>query len=514
MKKYALISVSDKTGVVDFAAGLTKAGFTILSTGGTHKAIADAGIAVTEVSEVTKFPECLDGRLKTLHPVVHGGILARRDMPEHMNFLAEYGIDVIDLVCINLYPFKETVMKTDDLATIIENIDIGGPAMIRSAAKNNASVAVVVDNADFDEILNQLQNGGITKDCRFKLAAKAYAHTAAYDALIASYLGNVAGLPKFPEKYTITYEKQQDLRYGENPHQDAVFYREILAQPSDLVNAKQIHGKELSFNNINDTHGAVELLREFADGDPTIVAIKHATPCGAGTAKTIYEAWTKAFNADPTSIFGGIIAANTEIDEATATEIDKIFVEIVVAPSYSETALKILQGKKNIRLLVLDVKQQTAGKGFKKVSGGLLIQDSDNNLINEIEVVTTRKPTEKEMQDMLFAMKIVKHIKSNGIAIGKDGQSIGLAGGQTNRIWATKQAIDHAKEFLGDTALKGATLASDAFFPFADCVEEAHKAGITAIIQPGGSQNDHLSIEKCNEYGIAMVFTGIRHFRH
>ncbi|MCL2753841.1 MAG: bifunctional phosphoribosylaminoimidazolecarboxamide formyltransferase/IMP cyclohydrolase, partial [Defluviitaleaceae bacterium] len=352
MKKYALISVSDKTGVVDFAKGLVSHGYSILSTGGTYKAMVDAGIAVTEVSEITGFPECLDGRVKTLHPVVHGGILARRDAPAHMNFLAQKNIDTIDLVCVNLYPFKETILKTDDLEQIIENIDIGGPAMIRSAAKNHASVAVVVDNGDFNEILKQLENGGMSHDFRFKLAAKAYAHTASYDALIAEYLGKLADLPKFPKKLTLTYEKVQDLRYGENPHQESAYYREILSTPAHLVNAKQLHGKELSFNNINDTHGAIELLREF--DEPTIVAVKHATPCGVGSGKTLHEAWKKAHDADTISIFGGIIAANHEVDAAVATEIDKIFVEIVIAPSYSEEALKILQNKKNIRLLVLD----------------------------------------------------------------------------------------------------------------------------------------------------------------
>ncbi|MDR2167038.1 MAG: bifunctional phosphoribosylaminoimidazolecarboxamide formyltransferase/IMP cyclohydrolase [Clostridiales bacterium] len=513
MKKYALISVSDKAGIVDFARGLTEFGYEIASTGNTFKALAAEGIACVEISEVTGFPEGLDGRLKTLHPAVHGGILARRDMPHHMDFLAEAGIDLIDLVCVNLYPFKETILKTDDLAQIIENIDIGGPAMIRSAAKNHASVAVVVDNSDYSAVLEQLAAGGLSHDFKFKLAATAYAHTAAYDALIAEYLGNlVADAPKFPEKLTLTFEKAQDLRYGENPHQDAVFYREILAAPTDLVNAEQIHGKELSFNNINDSHGALALVREFAEA--AIVAVKHATPCGVGIGQNLHEAWKKAFDADPVSIFGGIIAANRAIDADVAAEIDKIFIEIVIAPSYTEAALEILQSKKNIRLLVLDSSAGRATLDFKKVSGGLLLQDGDNSALGELKIVTKRAPSEAEMADLLFTWKLAKHIKSNGIAIGKNGQSLGLAGGQVNRIWATKQAIDHATEFLGADALKGAALASDAFFPFADCVEEAHKAGITAIIQPGGSQNDNLSIEACDKYGIAMIFTGIRNFKH
>ena len=513
MKKYALISVSDKTGVVEFAKGLCALGYSILSTGGTYKAFTDAGIECTEVSSITNFPECLDGRVKTLHPVIHGGILARRDVKAHMDFLNEQGIDVIDLVCVNLYPFKETVLKTNELSEIIENIDIGGPGMIRSAAKNHASVAVVVDNVDFDDVLSQLKNG-MTHDYRFKLAAKAFAHTAAYDALIADVLGKRAGLEKFPQKLTVTYEKQQDLRYGENPHQDAVFYREPLADADALVNAKQIHGKELSFNNINDTNGALDLIREFDARTPAIVAVKHATPCGVGIGTNLADAWKKAFDADPVSIFGGIIAANTEVCEAVATEIDKIFVEIVIAPSYSLAALEILQKKKNIRLLILNKTSKRRGMDFKKVCGGMLVQDIDKADVFETKVVTKRAPSDEEMKDLLFAQKLAKHIKSNGIAIARNGQSIGLAGGQVNRIWATKQAIDHAREFLGADALKGAVLASDAFFPFADCVEEAAKAGITAIIQPGGSQNDHLSIEECDKYGIAMVFTGVRNFKH
>ncbi|MCL2350218.1 MAG: bifunctional phosphoribosylaminoimidazolecarboxamide formyltransferase/IMP cyclohydrolase [Defluviitaleaceae bacterium] len=519
MKKYALLSVSDKAGIVDFAYGLVKNGFEIVSTGSTYQTIVDEGIAAIEVSNITGFPECLDGRLKTLHPHIHGGILARRDLDHHMDFLAEKGIGTIDLVCVNLYPFKETVLKTDNLSEIIENIDIGGPAMIRSAAKNYASVAVVVDKSDYADILQDLGMGTLSQEYRFRLAAKAFAHTAAYDALIAGYLSEAGQMPKFPEKFTVTYEKIQEMRYGENPHQEAAFYREILAAPPDLVNAKQIHGKELSFNNINDAHGAVELTREL-DAPAAIVAVKHATPCGVGTGANLLEAWEKAYSADPLSIFGGIIAANCEIDADVAKEIDKIFVEIVIAPSFSQEALSILQAKKNIRLMILDIQAKAAKDkeitkfDFKKVSGGLLVQDIDSKQISLPQCVTKKQPTDKELNDMLFAWKLAKHIKSNGIAIAKSGQSLGLAGGQVNRIWSTKQAIDHAKEFLGDDVLKGAVLASDAFFPFADCVEEAHKAGITAIIQPGGSQNDAASIEACDKYGIAMMFTGLRHFRH
>ncbi|MCL2397007.1 MAG: bifunctional phosphoribosylaminoimidazolecarboxamide formyltransferase/IMP cyclohydrolase [Defluviitaleaceae bacterium] len=517
MAKRALISVWDKAGVVEFAAGLVSFGYEIISTGSTRKTIMDAGIPATEVAQITGFPECLDGRVKTLHPAIHGGILARRDVAAHMDFLADNTIGTIDIVCVNLYPFKETILKPGaTLPEIIENIDIGGPAMIRSAAKNNDAVSVIVDAADYAAVLAELADSGqISAQTRFALAAKAYAHTAAYDALIAQHLGKLAGAPEFPDKLTLTYEKAQDLRYGENPHQQAAFYREIGAAATDLVNAQQLHGKELSFNNINDTHGALELLREF--DEPTIVAVKHSTPCGVGCGATLHEAYIKAYQADPVSIFGGIIAANCPVDEATAAEIDKIFVEIVIAPGFTDGALDILRKKKNLRLLQLpNIDQSTpkTGQDFKKVSGGLLIQAADDLLLSEIQCVTDRKPTETEMADLLFAWKLAKHVKSNGIAIGKNGQSLGLAGGQVCRIWAAKQAIDHSHEYFGAEATIGAALASDAFFPFADCVEEAHKAGITTIIQPGGSMNDNLSIETCNKYGIAMVFTGVRHFRH
>ena len=524
MKKRALLGVWDKTGIVDFAKGLVANGFEIVSTGNTHKTLMEAGIEAIQVADVTGFPECLDGRVKTLHPAIHGGILARRDVPEHMEFLKSHDINTIDIVCVNLYPFKETILKPGvGLDEVIENIDIGGPAQLRSAAKNHNSVTVVVDAADYEMILGELStHGEITAQTRFALAAKAFAHTAAYDALIAAHLGKLAGLPALSDKLTITYEKAQDLRYGENPHQSAAFYREIGADKDALVNAEQLHGKELSFNNINDTHGALELLREF--DEPTVVAVKHSVPCGVGCGESLYPAWQKAYAADPVSIFGGIIAANREIGAQTAAEIDKIFVEVVIAPAFSAEAMDILTKKKNIRLLKLDISSAGASpsrpikaKDFKKVSGGLLVQDMDDVLLDDmsaIKCVTNRKPDDNEMANLMFAWKLVKHVKSNGIAIGKDGASIGLAGGQVSRIWACKQAIDHAREFLGEDSTQGAALASDAFFPFPDCVEEAHKAGITAIIQPGGSNGDAASIELCNKYSIAMVFTGMRHFRH
>ncbi|MCL2855960.1 MAG: bifunctional phosphoribosylaminoimidazolecarboxamide formyltransferase/IMP cyclohydrolase [Defluviitaleaceae bacterium] len=519
MKKLALISVSDKTGVVDFAAGLTRHGFTIISTGGTLKTLQDAGISAIEASEITGFPECLDGRLKTLHPHIHGGILARRDMPHHMDFLASAGIDTIDLVCVNLYPFKQTIRKTDDLAQIIENIDIGGPAMLRSAAKNYDAVTVVVDADDYSSIIAGMEleleqnSGTTTTDLRFKLAAKAFAHTAGYDAMVAGYLGNLTGAEAFPDTITLTYEKQQGLRYGENPHQNAAYYREIIPGASDLVNAKQIHGKELSFNNINDTHGALELLRDLG-AKPAIVAVKHATPCGVGTCNNLLGAWQKAHDADPISIFGGIIAANQPVDADVATEINKIFVEIVIAPAFTPAALEILTAKKNIRLLTLNAAKSTGGLDIKKVSGGLLIQDADDAANLTPTFVTEKQPTTTEMEDLQLAWVLAKHVKSNGIAIVKNGQSLGLAGGQVNRLWATQQALDHAIQFFGADALKGAVMASDGFFPFDDCVALANAAGITAIAQPGGSQNDQASIDACNKAGIAMATTGIRHFRH
>ena len=524
MKKRALLGVSDKTGIADFAKGLAAHGFEIVSTGNTYKTLMDAGVAAIQVADVTGFPECLDGRVKTLHPAIHAGILARRDIPAHMEFLKSHDIGTIDIVCVNLYPFKETILKPGvGLDEAIENIDIGGPAQIRSAAKNHASVAVVVDAADYEMILSELSaHGEIAAQTRFVLAAKAFAHTAAYDALVAQHLGKLAMAPEFPDTLTLTYEKAQDLRYGENPHQAATFYREIGAAADALVNAKQLHGKELSFNNINDTHGALELLREFNGRGATVVAVKHSVPCGVGCGENLYEAWQKAYKADPVSIFGGIIAANREIAAQVAAQIGEIYVEVVIAPSFSDEALEILTKKKNIRLLQLEIKPTGAAHGrptfdYKKVSGGLLVQTADNALLNDaggLNCVTDRKPTDSEMADLLFAWKLVKHVKSNGIAIGKDGTSIGLAGGQVSRIWACKQAIDHAQEFFGADGARGAALASDAFFPFPDCVEEAHKAGITAIIQPGGSNGDEASIEACNKYGIAMVFTGMRHFRH
>ncbi len=537
MKKRALVSVSDKTGVVEFCKGLVQNGFEIISTGGTAAALSKAGIDVIGISDITGFPECLDGRVKTLHPNVHAGLLAMRSNPEHMAQLEKLNINTIDIVCVNLYPFKATLEKGADFAECIENIDIGGPTMIRAAAKNYQDVAVIVDPADYAVVLDELSSGGVTLQTKKLLQYKVFAHTAVYDSLISNYLASQLGI-QFPDHVTFAYEKAQDMRYGENPQQNAVFYKEEFKREGSLASAKQLWGKELSYNNINDANGALELLKEFADV-PAVVACKHANPCGVGTGASIHEAYLRAYNSDPVSVFGGILAINGEVDATTATEISKIFIEIVMAPSYTDEALEILERKKNIRLL--EIKNIAApraldARDMKKVYGGLLVQDYDRTLIrgedmnlfntkaevSEVTspdgkvkttygngVVTDRVPTEDEVRAMLFAWKVVKHTKSNAIVIGKDGRTTGIGMGQTNRIWAAKQAIEHA----GEEAC-GSVMASDAFFPFPDCVEECVKAGIKAIIQPGGSIRDKDSVELCNKNGIAMVFVGDRHFKH
>lgn len=511
MAKRAFLSVWDKTGIVDFAQGLVEQGFEILSTGGTKRALAEAGIPVIGVSEVTGFPECLNGRVKTLHPKIHAGILAMRANEEHMQQLKELGVDMIDVVAVNLYPFKQTILRDGvTLEEAIENIDIGGPTMLRAAAKNWQDVASIVDSADYSVVLEELKNGGITKETKFHLAAKVFETTAAYDALISAYLRQQTG-DTFPEKLTLTFEKQQSMRYGENPHQSACFYREPVPVPGSLALAEQLNGKELSYNNINDANGALDTLREYDDAI-TVVGLKHANPCGVASADTVYEAYTRAYAADPVSIFGGIVAANETIDDKTAQEMVKIFLEIVIAPDYTPEALKVLRTKKNLRVLRLpSIRAKVTGAlDMKKVLGGLLVQEYNTALLDdEIKVVTERKPSEQEMSDLIFAWKLVKNVKSNGIAIAKNHCSLGIGPGQVNRIWAADSAIERSGE-----AVKGAVLASDAFFPFADCVEAAAKAGITAIIQPGGSIRDEESIKACNEAGIAMVFTGIRHFKH
>lgn len=516
--KRALISVSDKTGIVDFAKKLESLGVEIISTGGTAKQLVESGVNVIGITDVTGFPECLDGRVKTLHPNIHAGLLAMRSNEKHMSQLEELQVTPIDLVVVNLYPFKQTILKDGvTREEAIENIDIGGPTMLRSAAKNFQDVAVVVDPEDYDVVLEELEaKGQVAYDTKFYLCSKVFEHTAHYDTLIANYMRGQRQATDLPETISMTFEKVQDMRYGENPHQKAAFYKEVGRTKGCLTNAVQLHGKALSFNNINDTNGALELLKEF--DEPTVVACKHANPCGVGSADSIYDAYIKAYKADPVSIFGGIVVANREIDDKTAEEINKIFVEIVVAPSYTEAAMTVLMKKKNIRVLTLEdimVKQPDTAYDLKKVSGGLLVQTIDNALLPEdIQVVTKTQPTKEQMEDMLFTWKVVKYAKSNGIAIGKDKMSVGVGPGQVNRIWACKQAIDHAVEHLGEDALKGASLASDAFFPFSDCVEVAAAAGISCIIQPGGSIRDKESIEACDKYGIAMVFTGMRHFKH
>ena len=466
------------------------------------------------VSDITGFPECLDGRVKTLHPKIHAGLLAVRSNEQHMRQLREMNIDPIDMVVINLYPFKQTILKDHvELEEAIENIDIGGPTMLRAAAKNYQDVVVIVDPSDYAEVLREMDElGDVSLKTKFRLAYKVFELTSHYDTLISKYMKDKIEEEFFPNTLTLTFEKVQDMRYGENPHQKAVFYKEVGANTGLITSAKQLHGKELSYNNINDANGALELLKEF--DEPTVVAVKHANPCGVASGANIYEAYIKAYEADPVSIFGGIIAANREIDERTAEEINKTFVEIVIAPSYTKEAFNILSKKKNIRIMQLDdisarIPENTYD--MKKVAGGLLVQTYNNRLINmdEMQYVTEKKPTREEMEDLIFAMKVVKHSKSNGIALARNKQTLGVGPGQTNRIMAAKIAIEYAGE-----RAKGAVMASDAFFPFPDCVEAAAKAGITAIIQPGGSIKDQESIDACNKYGIAMIFTGLRHFKH
>lgn len=514
----ALISVSDKTGIVEFAKELESMGIEIISTGGTYKKLKEEGVKAIEISELTGFPECLDGRVKTLHPKVHAGILAMRSNPNHMKQLEDLNVDTIDFVIVNLYPFKQTILKENvKREEAVENIDIGGPTMLRSAAKNYQDVAVITDPRDYEKVLSELKaDGKVSLDTKFYLMNKVFEHTASYDAMICKYLKDERKDESLPEELTLTYEKVQEMRYGENPHQIGALYKEVGKCEGSLTIAEQLNGKELSFNNINDTNGALELLKEF--DEPTVVACKHGNPCGVGSdSESIYKAWQKAFNADKTSIFGGIVVCNREITEEMANEMKEIFLEVVVAPSYEEKALEILKIKPNLRILLLPsitVKQPKGAYDIKKINGGIILQTIDSELLNEYEVVTDRKPTDKELEDMLFTWKIVKYVKSNGIAIGKDKQSIGIGPGQVNRIWATKQSIEHANELIEEGVTKGAVLASDAFFPFSDCVEAAHEAGITAIIQPGGAMRDQDSIDKCNEYGIAMIFTKMRHFRH
>ena len=513
----ALISVSDKTGIVEFAKELEKLGIEIISTGGTYKKLKGENVKVTEVSSLTGFPECLNGRVKTLHPKVHAGILAIRSNPEHMKQLKELDVDTIDFVVVNLYPFKQTILKENvTREECVENIDIGGPTMLRSAAKNYQDVTVITDPNDYSIVLDELKkNKKVSLETKFYLMQKVFEHTANYDSMIFNYIKNERKDNSYPNTLSLTFEKVQEMRYGENPHQTGCLYKEVGKCEGSLVSAKQLNGKELSFNNINDTNGALELLKEFEE--PTVVACKHGNPCGVGSGKDIYEAWKKAYAADNMSIFGGIVVSNKEINENIAKEMSEMFLEVIVAPSYSGKALELLKTKPNLRVLELPnitVKQPENSFDIKKINGGIIVQTIDSKLLDGYDVVTKRAPTEKELKDLMFAWKVVKFVKSNGIALAKDTQTVGIGPGQVNRIWSTKQCIEHANELIGENATKGAVLASDAFFPFDDCVEEAHKAGITAIIQPGGALKDQLSIDKCDKYGIAMIFTHMRHFKH
>ncbi|MFC7393491.1 bifunctional phosphoribosylaminoimidazolecarboxamide formyltransferase/IMP cyclohydrolase [Scopulibacillus cellulosilyticus] len=510
-KKRALISVSNKEGLIPFVQALVDHQVEIISTGGTKKLIEDAGLPVLSVSDVTGFPEILDGRVKTLHPAIHGGLLAVRGKAEHMDAIREQSIGTIDFVVVNLYPFKETITKPDvTYEDAIENIDIGGPSMLRSAAKNHQSVTVICDPADYSKVLESLNDEAeVPFEIKQQLAAKVFRHTAAYDALIADYFTKEAGVV-YPEKLTITYEKKQDLRYGENPHQKAAFYSAPIKNNSTIAVAHQLHGKALSYNNIKDADAALGIVKEY--DEPAVVAVKHMNPCGIGVGETVKAAYEKAYEADPVSIFGGIVAANREIDGETAGLLSQIFLEIIIAPSFTEEAMDILTQKKNIRLLTVDLNDdKQAVPQYTSVGGGLLVQDTDVKGLDDVElqVVTDRKPTEKELKDLSFAWKAVKHVKSNAIVLAKDDKTIGIGAGQMNRVGAAKIAIEQA----GENG-KGSVMASDAFFPMNDTVEEAAKAGVTAIIQPGGSIRDQESIDKANEYNIAMVFTGMRHFKH
>lgn len=509
--KRALVSVSDKTGLVEFVKGLVDCGYEIISTGGTKKTLEEAGLNPIGISDVTGFPEIMDGRVKTLHPKVHGALLCVRDNPEHVKQLQELGIEYIDLVCVNLYPFKETVQKKGVThEEIIENIDIGGPSMLRSASKNYKSITVVCDPKDYDKVLKEIQeNGDTCPVTREFLAAKVFRHTARYDAMIADYLTKKTG-EEFPESLTITFDKVQDLRYGENPHQKAAFYKGMNPQYS-LANATQLHGKELSYNNIQDGNAAIEILKDF-EGQCAAVGLKHMNPCGVGIGENIEAAWDKAYEADPVSIFGGIVALNDTVEKGLAEKLSKIFLEIIIAPDFTPEALEILTRKKNIRLMKLDttLSVNTALK-YTNVNDGLLVQEMDMHQIKEedLRCVTNRKPTPEEIKQLLFGWKVVKHVKSNAIVLVKDDMTIGVGAGQMNRVGSAKIAIEEAGE-----KAKGSVMASDAFFPMPDTVEEAIKAGVTAIIQPGGSIRDQDSIDVCNEHGIAMVYTGIRHFKH
>ncbi|MCL4109961.1 UNVERIFIED_CONTAM: hypothetical protein GTU68_038178 [Idotea baltica] len=508
----ALLSVSDKTGVLEFAKKLHARNIELLSTGGTAKLLADNDIPVTEVSDYTGFPEMMDGRVKTLHPKIHGGILARRGTDDAI--MEEHNIPPIDLIIVNLYPFAETIAKPDcSFEDAIENIDIGGPTMVRASAKNHAHVAIVVNPSDYDVVEQELNdNGGsITAETRFKLATKAFEHTAAYDGMIANYLGKIVenGEPTFNMQFKLA----QTTRYGENSHQKGAFYTEDKVQEACISSAKQLQGKELSYNNIADTDAALECVKQF-DKEPACVIVKHANPCGVATGATLLEAYERAFSTDPESAFGGIIAFNQELDAETAkTIIAKQFVEVIIAPTVSAEANEAVSTKENVRLLECGAFTPAPSRlDYKRVNGGLLVQDADLQLQDKLEVVTKRQPTEDEMRDLLFAWKIAKFVKSNAIIYAKDAMTIGVGAGQMSRINSARIAGIKAEH--ADLEVKGSVMASDAFFPFRDGLDAAAEAGIVAVIQPGGSMRDEEVIAAANEANIAMVFTGMRHFRH
>lgn len=511
----ALLSVSDKTGIVDFAQGLHGAGVELLSTGGTASMLGKAGIPVTEVSSYTGFPEMMDGRVKTLHPKVHGGILGRRGTDDTV--MAEHGIDQIDMVVVNLYPFQQTVADPNcDLPTAIENIDIGGPTMVRSAAKNHKDVAIVVDADDYSALLAEINDGGLSYQTRFKLATKAFEHTAQYDGAIANHLGRIqedGDKSDFSQTFNIQFKHQQTMRYGENPHQKAAFYVQDNA-PVGIASAVQVQGKELSYNNIADTDAALECVKQF-DGAPACVIVKHANPCGVAVAGSLLEAYQKAFATDPESAFGGIIAFNQELDAQTASLIvEKQFVEVIIAPSVSDEAKAAVASKKNVRLLECGTWDNSAHNEFeyKRVNGGLLLQENDLALTQKLEIVTKVQPTEQQMADLLFAWKVAKFVKSNAIIYAHNNMTIGVGAGQMSRINSARIASIKAEH--AELEVKGSVMASDAFFPFRDGIDNAAAAGISAVIQPGGSMRDDEVIAAADEAGMAMIFTGMRHFRH
>jgi len=507
----ALISVSDKRGVVEFAKSLKRLGWDIIATGGTMTCLREAGVEVINISDVTGFPEICEGRVKTLHPKVHGGLLARRDSDDHMAQLAENGIETIEMVCVNLYPFEATIAKEGvTMEDAVENIDIGGPSMLRSAAKNFRDVTVVCDPDDYDTIISEIEANGNTKpETRLRLSAKAYTHTALYDSHIAAYMRKAAELP---EKLFLAFDEVQSLRYGENPHQSAKFYREADPKPYSVAFSRQIGGKELSYNNIQDANAALQIVREFKE--PFCVGLKHMNPCGAAIGKDVKDAWTKAYEADKVSIYGGIVAFNRPVDGKTALLMKPIFLEIVMAPSFEPEALEVFSKKKNLRLLEVDMESETPKmKQYVGVTGGLLVQDTDTETKEILDdmCVTERKPDARELEDMNFGWRIVKHVKSNAIVVVKNGATLGVGAGQMNRVGSAGIALEEAKN-AGE--VDGLVLCSDGFLPFDDTVELASKYGVSAIVQPGGSIHDEDSVKKANEKGISMLFTGMRHFKH